>query len=512
MSAQVDPRSLLRLPDEILIQVIDQTSPKDLGNFRDSCKTIRALGCEALALHRTRQRKIYPYQRFFSRDCLHNTKEILDLAEEICIDDRIATYITACSFHDTAGLKLDDSGPQSSSSVLEISPLDREKLLRGLVDHVGRTLHAKLKCTGCFSDKESEQTISRLPEPDGGRFAGILLILISEIDQLDIYALPREPESFLSILDRILRAWKTIDTFSLQRNLLPLGNVRTVTLGDAHDSPLRPSFALLRSFTQLPKLQSLSGSFLHTDQIELPRILLTANSSSVQNLSLNGMNLEANDLIELIRCCKTLKTFCLRTGYDNVSVQRGISDIIAALRENHHVSLEGLALTFDAKPSLFSDAESPSPSPPLLPFTSLTRVDLDIDLFLKLRPQPSKAPEAHEATTDNDIPSSTPVNLAFRPLHHFFPPTLEFFQLRGRLSIPFDLAPLLRNAHCGESDSPLPKLKRVVYSERELPSEVGICSPGNETWMEVKEEMEGREFGVGLMYVRDIYARTEDGG
>lgn len=426
--------SLLSLPNELLVQILEEVRSRDIEQLTMTCKTIYMLAGKRLERH-AEMRRQYIQVAFSNKSDAAIGKHLTPtstiapparILRNVLANDDIAFYpqdiIIGCLSHPPWGgirhtLEC-DSTPYATdfdhSILKEVQDVLCKKLFEcPYLTHDRALFFRKHIAWGnqmaivafLVTLLPNLRTMRFFPSQTAGHFADDMLVhdMVLQIAQASSTSEPFTP----------LPALSKLSTVELHRGL---------DVGE------------LLSFAALPSMQSITGWRMSCRRFGGT---LGTHSSGLQTIKLRWGEVKCDSLIKLICRIKALKVF----SYENGSLVFQPSRILTALSEHAGHSLTHLTLT---NPSIYGPKSTPADHyfGPLGRFRTLKEIDIQFDVFFK--------PTAEDYEVDR--------------LVEVLPQSIETCRLSGGRMKEQDLTALMEGL-TEQKSIRLPKLGEIVHDD-----------------------------------------------
>jgi hypothetical protein len=236
---------LLRLPTEILLQIIKKVLPSDLENFCRCCKELEGISARALQNHqsmKTRHSTIFCGTSDESLTILHSSQHPVTILRAILEDDHYVHYpkeirIGSCGPH-----MYDEADPQVKTETL------------AAIQEVGNQIVALVSKSPYLKDEDTvDRWIKVIASGDGRACAALAISLLPNLRSITMANFSGQDDEMIEMLGGISRASIEAPPAKLPA-LSKLSGVRILNSSREWDN-----FVLLEFFAQLPSMRTLYG-------------------------------------------------------------------------------------------------------------------------------------------------------------------------------------------------------------------------------------------------------------
>lgn len=335
---------LLKLPNEILYEILDYVLPDDLVNFSTTCSHIHLLATRALYEHRDLQRKYYNFHWNYEHD--EKDRDNFERLHDLLRNPRIAFYVKS--------FQVCDSGPGFiEDGIFKFSKRDTDLLENAIKQHF-------------YSETDKRKDyVERVQNRDMESISALLIMMLPNLEKIEI-------DMELEMREEFSDAMQQMTSFST-RNPRPLSRLKEIRF---ELEPLWDRNKYLESlapFLTLPSLTFLSCSEISKRSVptHVPQCV------NITTLEINGCSLDEKQFFEFLKHFKNLRELNFQTQ-DNTLDPFWVSGTLYAhtrgTLEKLYLSLKGDGLS-----------ESHSATGGFHGFDKLKEVDIDLYcLFTKL--------------------------------------------------------------------------------------------------------------------------------
>ena len=460
--------TILDLPNELLLKILDHIFPDDIPNFALTCKDVYEVAEDAVKLHLAREDT---YEEVVLHGCHRHGDNAhpLPLIQEMCMDWRIGEYVKTLTI-DCCGPWLDPARFHGKDHVEDIRRYKNEKkadnnlnqevmpAIRGYIEE--KANEWCLPPPNCFGVRSLCDEAER-----GERSAMVSLLLLFFLPNLEAICLSRYTWSISHLRDTILSMSKR-DPQQSSRARKPFSSLKEVDLRGSRQDLVGEDADVLTWFTALPSMEKLYGDYVvgHWQPVEERTIL--PHTSNVTEIRLSNSAVQSEHLEQLFLGIRSLERF---TYHHNEQMAEGMEfkahKILAALLRHAKHSLRFLAMFGDS--GTFEEADEGSMD--LQGFQALKEVRLNIGTYYEAL-RFDVAPDGRRRFDD------------FQPLIYALPRSIEVVSLCG-IKI-FRHVRALFVGFAEKKDVRLPRLNKVRFRGNYVHGH-------DEEWAQLRELCEG---------------------